>query len=57
MREDIRIKFKKTDDGFRADLDGRLTFEEHSTSRTLISELTADDATNRIIDLSNLKFT
>ena len=33
-----------------------MTFEEHSACSTLILELTADDATNKIIDLSDLKF-
>lgn len=44
----------KSADGLEVDLIGRLTFDEHTVCRQLISELTEDDSNNKIINLSNL---
>ena len=46
----------KSADGLEVDLIGRLTFDEHTVCRQLISELTEGDSNNKVINLSNLEF-
>lgn len=52
----MEYSYNKTGDGLEVDLSGRLTFDKHTTCRQLITELTADDATNKVINLSKLEF-
>ena len=40
--------YSMTGDGLEVDLSGRLTFDERTTCRQLITELTSDDATNKV---------
>lgn len=52
----MEYTYNKSGDGLEVDLVGRLTFDEHATCRKLIGELTADEANNKVINLSNLEF-
>ena len=46
----------KTGDGYEVRLSGRLTFDEHTACRKLIGEMTSDESSRKIINLTGLEF-